>query len=454
MMYRLIFLTGSLKNQRITVEPEPMVIGRDPDCAISVSDDEMARKHAVLEHRPEGLYIRDLDSMNRILVNKREVREVRLKHGDSVEIGRTRFLVQALVQAEVDRGQEAGTSRRQWRVVGFAVIVVLAAVVATNWWVQHRDEIMPPVPGAEPPAEIVFESEESVEEPVPAAPVAPPAAPVVSEDLRLVREDLAAIKETMKALTDRVQPAENGTESEVPSVATGPDRKTAEMFEEAQQAIGAKNAVRADQLLAGLQVAAPDFIPAYEERARLFERRGLPEQAIQIWGELVDRNPSPEVFERAVRERLRLSQEVKGGGRSYIRIASADQHKVLTAGDYDEMRILKVVLEPVSEDLLLDPESARVEVIFYDEDPEASGVQQTRATVPQRVFQPDSPWKSPEPKTITASYVVPKGTRGRAQFYGYVVRVFYGDRVQDVQARPKTLLRNPPRARPSGGATS
>ena len=37
---------------------------------------------------------------------------------------------------------------------------------------------------------------------------------------------------------------------------------------------------------------------------------------------------------------------------------------------------------------------------------------------------------------------------------GEKVRVFYGDRVQDVQARPKTLLRNPPRARPSGGATS
>jgi hypothetical protein len=56
-------------------------------------------------------------------------------------------------------------------------------------------------------------------------------------------------------------------------------------------------------------------------------------------------------------------------------------------------------------------------------------------------------WISGETNTVTATYVVPKGFRreearlGRdAQFYGYVVRVYYRDSLLDADARPKTLL--------------
>jgi pSer/pThr/pTyr-binding forkhead associated (FHA) protein len=56
MMYRLIILTGPSTGLRVTIESKPMMIGRDPDCAIRVADEEVAKKHAVLEHKPDGIY--------------------------------------------------------------------------------------------------------------------------------------------------------------------------------------------------------------------------------------------------------------------------------------------------------------------------------------------------------------------------------------------------------------
>ena len=79
-----------------------MTVGRDPGCVIHLDDEEVAHRHAIFEHNDAGLVVRDLGTMNRVLVNKREVREAHLRHGDEIEIGRTRFLVQALLQTEVE----------------------------------------------------------------------------------------------------------------------------------------------------------------------------------------------------------------------------------------------------------------------------------------------------------------------------------------------------------------
>ena len=106
MIYRLVILSGPLHGQCFTVETAPMTIGHGPDCSIALPDSEVAGQHAVVEHTDEGLSIRDLGSMNRIVVNRREVKTAKLHHGDVIEVGRTRLLVRALVQAEVE-GREA-----------------------------------------------------------------------------------------------------------------------------------------------------------------------------------------------------------------------------------------------------------------------------------------------------------------------------------------------------------
>mgnify|MGYP001767828068 CR=1 FL=1 len=68
MPYRLVFISGPQKGKRLTVQQGAVVIGRDPDCAIAIADDEVSRRHAVIEERPQGVYVRDLGSMNGVVV--------------------------------------------------------------------------------------------------------------------------------------------------------------------------------------------------------------------------------------------------------------------------------------------------------------------------------------------------------------------------------------------------
>ena len=193
MMYRLIFLTGSRKGRQVTVEQEPMTVGRDPSCAIVVPDDAVAREHARVEHRPEGLFVRSAGPDRRLVVNRRDVSEVRLKHGDVVEVGRTRLLVQAVVQAEV---AGAGTGRRlaagslkAFRRVAVAALAVVVIGCVTKCATSRRSPAREAVSGAE-----------SAAVPAPEAATAHAPEQAVAEDIRSLRRALADIRRNVQAI--------------------------------------------------------------------------------------------------------------------------------------------------------------------------------------------------------------------------------------------------------------
>jgi tetratricopeptide (TPR) repeat protein len=441
MMYRLIILNGPLINQRISIEPSPMLIGRDPACHISVPDDEMAREHAQIEHRADGLYVTDLGSMNRILVNKREVHEARLKHGDTIEIGRTRFLVQALVQAEVE-GARRQARRRQWRAVGVAVVLVLLAVVGLNHWVEVQARRAAAASAARAAEWVRIKSERYVKTAGAEAPAPWPPADGAKEDLeelQKVREDLAVLRETMKALAER-SPAT----SAIPQAQLAPEpdskQRCGDLLAQALDALHNNQPLHADQLLTGALALDPSFWPAYEERARLFERRGMAEEALRQWNDLIQRQPPPDVYERAVAERLRLSRAIRAGEAKAVRVVEVVQHKVLAAENYEEMRVLQVSLRAESPDYLLEPEKIRVEVDFYDEDAQQGRIERTSAMVAPRVLKWSGPWRRDGINTVSVHYAVPQGRRGGNRYYGFVVQVFYNDRLQEIVAKPKSLL--------------
>ncbi len=342
MMYRLIVLNGPLINQRISVEPTPMLIGRDPACHVSVPDEEMARQHAQIEHHEDGLYITDLGSMNRILVNKREVREAKLKHGDMIEIGRTRFLVQALVQAEVEGARRRARRRREWRFVGAGIVAVLVLVASLNYWVEIQNRRIA-VESAARAAEWKRLKSEMLSKPAITpetgwAETGREAQEAASQELQKVREDLAVLQERMKEMAER-EAASAATAAAAP---LSNDRKAEELLAQALEAVAKGQAMEADQFLLGAVALNEKFWPAYEERARLYERRGLAEEALRLWNELIQRQPPPEVYERAVGERLRLSRAIRAGVARAVRVVSVDQHKILAGGEYEEVRVLNI----------------------------------------------------------------------------------------------------------------
>ena len=150
-MYRLIFLSGPLKGKRLAIRQGPVTIGRDPECHIAVADNKISRKHAVIELRDDGFYIRDLGSVNGILVNDKVCRESKLKHGDIIEIGRTKILFQQMGQD--DTREERRVTHSQglaFAAVICIILVQLAFVVGFSVWRRDVAKIQEKAPSAYP----------------------------------------------------------------------------------------------------------------------------------------------------------------------------------------------------------------------------------------------------------------------------------------------------------------
>src|SRR5437764_3010816 len=65
-----------------------LVIGRAPDCDICLPHPTVSRYHALLERRPDGLWLRDLVSVNGVSLAGRRLAEPAVVHeGDRVGIG-------------------------------------------------------------------------------------------------------------------------------------------------------------------------------------------------------------------------------------------------------------------------------------------------------------------------------------------------------------------------------
>ena len=74
----------------------PVVIGRAPECDISVPADEMSRRHALVKPTPEGLSVEDLGSSNGTFINNKRVQQLGyMQPGDELRLDATRFILVA-----------------------------------------------------------------------------------------------------------------------------------------------------------------------------------------------------------------------------------------------------------------------------------------------------------------------------------------------------------------------
>ena len=123
-----------------------------------------------------------------------------------------------------------------------------------------------------------------------------------------------------------------------------------------------------------------------------------------------------------------------------------EQFKFRDSEDFEELRLVRVALERDLSDTELDPRLVRVAVEFFDEDAVAASIAPTRAFTTHESLKPEGAWTPDVRKTVSATYIMPRGTRANAggrgsrpRYFGHVVRVFYGDQLQDVYARPSDL---------------
>ena len=84
----LVIREGPLAGRRVELDGE-LVIGRE-NADLTIDDEELSRRHAVLRAVELGVEIEDLGSRNGTFVNGRRIDAVtRLGGGDSIKLGRT-----------------------------------------------------------------------------------------------------------------------------------------------------------------------------------------------------------------------------------------------------------------------------------------------------------------------------------------------------------------------------
>ena len=91
---RLIVLSGPNEGREILLSESGRIfkIGRGEGCDLVLSDQDVSREHAALEHGPSGFAVRDLGSKNGVEVMGAPLSgERRLRDGDLIRLGETRL---------------------------------------------------------------------------------------------------------------------------------------------------------------------------------------------------------------------------------------------------------------------------------------------------------------------------------------------------------------------------
>lgn len=143
MNYRIVILNGDQKGERVEVTGNPLSLGRAPACSIPLNDAALEPIHARLLMEAETLVIRATAPENRLRVNDVRVPESPLNHGDIVEIGTTRFLVQQFGRNPLDKLSKGHGKR-------FLAILVLVLLVTCIILTTRRCTTPAPEP-AKPP---------------------------------------------------------------------------------------------------------------------------------------------------------------------------------------------------------------------------------------------------------------------------------------------------------------
>lgn len=385
MLYRLIFLSGPNTGQQQTVLRPSMTVGSGSDCGVCIADDEMASRHAIFEHDDAGLLIRDLGTMHKIIVNHHQIETCRLKHGDEIEIGRTRFLLQATVRAEVNSaGATDDTERKKRRLSSKTLIYIIMGLAIV--YLFARMFLTLPEPDY---------------------------------------NTLAAPAEASTGISMRTFTASNHTQAIASAFRTN---ATVRLNSTTNRTI-------------------PPPLPGFRTNKTVILPIPIESNTTQvIVTQLVStaRTPPsvPVIFVPVPTNRTAACQPTARPSVPKVKIISTELNKFPSTDSYQEMRTLTIKLQQTSI-IDIETDSVTIEVVFYDRNAETGDVFPSRMIVPQNPIKVAGPWNQEQQKVTTATYTVPNTSTSigasRPQFRGFTIRLFQDGVLQDLTCKPADL---------------
>jgi pSer/pThr/pTyr-binding forkhead associated (FHA) protein len=89
----LIVRSGPQAGDRFALSAAETRLGRHPDSEIMLDDITVSRRHAAIEHTPEGYVVSDAGSLNGTYVNQERIERAVLHHGDELQVGKFRLVL-------------------------------------------------------------------------------------------------------------------------------------------------------------------------------------------------------------------------------------------------------------------------------------------------------------------------------------------------------------------------
>ncbi len=285
------------------------------------------------------------------------------------------------------------------------------------------------------------------------------------EDVVALRTEIEDLRRQVESIAVPVKPTEQVAKELSKSAPDPLLEKSREMLAEAQREIERMNYFQADNLLDRITMMSPDFIPAYRERAVLFEKRGMLKQAGEQWQRVMKLTAGSPLYEQAAAERqriarLEMTQKTVSGPEltrtsttsqrleKRIRIVSVERERFRANEEYDEMRLIRITLRPRNNEREVNADQVQLVVVFYDRVIGADRVVPTRALVPEDSLRITGSWAAGEARSVSAAYIVGKGFREqeeqmlgeKREYEGYRVMIYYQGKLQDESAMPARIL--------------
>jgi two-component system nitrogen regulation response regulator GlnG len=85
----LLVVSGPDQGKQVTLQPGIHVVGKEPGCALELSDPAVSRAHLEIELGPDGARVRDLESKNGTFFNGARITELTVGPGAVVRVGAT-----------------------------------------------------------------------------------------------------------------------------------------------------------------------------------------------------------------------------------------------------------------------------------------------------------------------------------------------------------------------------
>ena len=415
------------RNRRF--ERSRVTLGSDLICQIWIPDSGAAGVHAEITESEGKLRLRVMDKAPSVQVNNTIVREAHLSDGDCIRIGSAEFRITGPLRV-------SGISTRfflriGWCAVGF--LVIWQGVFLLHKGLSRR-----------PPLQRLEESSAS-KIPVPDPPMRP----------------VHSVPETISFELPVPPP-------QPPPEVDNLDEQAKRTLSQAQAQIAQGKLAEADLILSRMQSVYSDYLPAYAERATLFERRGLRDAARYQWMEILQRATDTEnpATGRAAAALARLALQdfpkhpppappdpvlqptVASSPVEKIRILSTDMRRLPETLDSDEVRILQIQIELERGSPAIRREDVEIRVTFYDRTEHDGRVRPSQAKINSPSLALDgSLWTPPTVQQVTATYVIPHGFRrreqqtlgGRNAYFGFAVEVLVRNTLKARLVKPAQL---------------